>query len=94
MLWFELRNSKLGVKFKRQHSIGGYIADFYCPKCNLVIEIDGPIHETPENAKNDQVRDAYLREMKCTIMRFKNIEIQTEIESVIGRIKKQLQSHG
>ena len=53
ILWFELRNNKLGAKFKRQHSIGGYIADFYCHTLKLVIEIDGGIHKSKEQREYD-----------------------------------------
>ena len=42
LLWSKLKHSQLGLKFRRQHSIGGYIVDFYCPAKRLVIEIDGP----------------------------------------------------
>jgi len=44
ILWSRLRREQLGSKFRRQHSIGGYIADFYCPSKKLVIEIDGSQH--------------------------------------------------
>ena len=44
LLWLRLKNSQLGFKFRRQHSIGGYIVDFYCPSKKLVIEIDGKEH--------------------------------------------------
>ena len=63
ILWFELRNNKLGAKFKRQHSIGGYIADFYCQKHKLIIELDGEIHESKENKEYDEVRDKFFKEL-------------------------------
>lgn len=86
ILWSELRNGKLGVKFKRQHSIGGYIADFYCQKYKLIVELDGKIHEQPENAKNDQVRDRHFKELEYKILRFKNDEIESNIKKVLGKI--------
>jgi very-short-patch-repair endonuclease len=70
ILWFQLRNSKLGVKFKRQHSIGGYITDFYCQKYKLIIEIDGEIHNTPKAKEYDKVRDKYFRELGYKVLRF------------------------
>src|SRR5687768_11550895 len=60
-LWELLRNRQLhGFKFRRQHQFGGYIVDFYCHEAQLVIECDGPIHETNENWQHDQARSAYM----------------------------------
>jgi cyclase len=53
LLWRYLKNSQLGEKFRRQHPLGIYIADFYCHKHKLVIELDGSIHQLPEIAIND-----------------------------------------
>jgi len=55
ILWSKLKHSQLGFKFRRQHSIGGYIVDFYCPSKKLVIEIDGPAHLLKENREYDKV---------------------------------------
>jgi very-short-patch-repair endonuclease len=86
-LWFELRNNKLGVKFKRQHSIGGYIVDFYCQKYKLIIELDGEIHNTKEAQEYDAVRDKYFKELDYTVLRFKNEEVESDIEKVLVKIK-------
>ncbi len=88
ILWFELRNNKLGAKFKRQHSIGGYITDFYCQKYKLIIELDGEIHDTKEARKYDAVRDKYFNELGYIISRFKNSEVENDTESVLKRIKQ------
>src|SRR5678815_4949580 len=59
--WKLLRNRRLaGLKFRRQHPIGPYIADFYCHEHRLVLEIDGSIHGTPEQIRHDRVRTAYI----------------------------------
>ncbi len=86
ILWFELRNSKLGAKFKRQHSIGGYITDFYCQKYKLIIELDGEIHNKPENQEYDNVRDKYFIELGYKVLRFKNEEVEEDIEKTLGKI--------
>ena len=86
ILWFELRNNKLGEKFKRQHSIGGYIADFYCQKYKLIIELDGGIHNQSESRKNDIVRDNFFTELGYKILRFQNSEVENNVDKVLGEI--------
>ena len=87
ILWFELRHEKLGFKFKRQHGIGGYILDFYCSQKKLIIELDGGIHDTEENREYDEVRDKYFTELGYKVLRFKNVEVESEIEKVLEKIK-------
>ena len=88
IFWKELRNNKLGVKFKRQHSIGGYILDFYCFQARLIIEIDGKSHDT--NKLYDADRDKYFKELGYVTLRIKNTEIQANLNDVKERIKKTL----
>ncbi|MFA6270098.1 MAG: DUF559 domain-containing protein [Candidatus Paceibacterota bacterium] len=88
-LWFFLRGNKLnGVKFKRQHSIGGYIPDFYCAKKKLIIELDGEIHNTTEAREYDEVRDKFFKELGYTTLRFLNREIENDIDEVLDKISK------
>lgn len=95
ILWWYLRGSKMGVKFKRQHSVGGYIADFYCAEKKIIIELDGKVHNTQEARKNDKVRDKYFRELGYTILRFWNEEVENKekLESVLDRIENYLQKN-
>lgn len=86
-LWFQLRKNNLGVKFKRQHSIGGYIVDFYCQKYQLIIELDGEIHNTKEAQEYDSVRDKFLTDLGHKVLRFKNEEVGEDIESVLEKIR-------
>lgn len=86
-LWWYLRDKGLGIKFRRQHSIGGYITDFFCKENKLIIEIDGEIHNTKENKEYDEIRDNFLKELGCTILRFKNSEIENDIKNVLEKIK-------
>jgi very-short-patch-repair endonuclease len=89
-LWFELRNNKLGAKFKRQHSVGGYILDFYCAKKKLIIELDGEVHNSTEAKEYDAVRDKFFRELGYKTVRFLNREVENDIEKVLERISKNL----
>ena len=86
LLWLELKNSRFGYKFRRQHSIGGYIVDFYCPSKKLVIEIDGSQHL--KNKEYDKVRSDYFEGLGIKIIRFTNKEVSTETESVVSKIRK------
>lgn len=89
-LWEKLRKSQLGYKFRRQHSIGGYIVDFYCAETRLVIEIDGSSHDVLDQKEYDSVRDQFLKDLNHTVLRFKNEEVDAEIEKVITKIQKNL----
>jgi cyclase len=60
VLWEKLSGSQLGAKFRRQHPIGLYIADFYCHKYRLIVEVDGSIHNQPEIAEHDKTRQTHL----------------------------------
>jgi len=88
VLWKHIRNRKLGVKFKRQYSIGGYILDFYSPEIKLVIELDGKQHREKENFLYDEERTDFLRVLDCNVLRFKNIEIEKNLEKVLSKIKE------
>jgi very-short-patch-repair endonuclease len=88
ILWSRLRNRNLGVKFKRQYSIGPYIVDFFCSEKRLVVEIDGSQHL--ENKEYDDERTRFLKEQGCTVIRFWNNEINTNIEGVCMKIKEYL----
>ena len=90
MLWQYLRNSGLGVRFKRQYSVMNYVVDFYCPKIKLVIELDGSIHETSK--KYDLYRTEYLNSLGIKEIRFRNERIENEINLVLEEIKSNLPS--
>jgi len=70
ILWEEIRNNKLGVKFRRQHPIDKFIIDFYAPKIKLAIELDGEIHK--ENKEYDKMRTEYLNSKNIKVLRFWN----------------------
>jgi very-short-patch-repair endonuclease len=90
VLWKVLKEKKLcGRKFRRQHSIGYYIADFYCSSEKLIIELDGQHHHTPEGIENDIERDLHLTLMDKTVLRFDNKEVLTNLTEVLKQIKVQ-----
>ena len=93
MLWRNLKGNKLeNYKFRRQHIIGRYIADFICIKKNLVIELDGLIHQLPENKESDEIRTSYLNEHGFIVLRFTNSQILNDTENAISKILKTLES--
>lgn len=89
VLWARLKNDALGVRFRRQFSIGHYIADFYCPRKKLVIEIDGDIHINQK--EYDTVRDKFMKNFGITVLRFWNNDIQYDLDKTILQIKKALE---
>lgn len=86
ILWQELRNKKLGVKFRRQHPVDKFILDFYAPEINLAIELDGSIHT--ENKEYDKTRTEYLKEKNINVIRFWNSEIENDLRATLNKIKK------
>ena len=79
-LWNLLRGSPNGVRFRRQHAIGPYGADFYCPGSKLVIEIDGAIHDFKVEA--DSVRDEYLKGLGLSVIRIPATEVLADAAAV------------
>jgi very-short-patch-repair endonuclease len=89
ILWQELKGKKVnGRHFRRQHPIYRYIADFYCHKEKLVIEVDGSYHNNPEQRDYDKNRDATMNEYDIKVLRFTNEEILTRLDNVLERIKE------
>ena len=91
-MWEKLRNNKLGMKFRRQYSVRGYVVDFYCPKKRLMIEILGSVHKNAAVKKYDDYRREYLKAFWVTILEFWNGEVERDIEGVIEKIKGYLTS--
>jgi very-short-patch-repair endonuclease len=88
ILWQELRGNKLGVHFRRQQVIAGFIVDFYCHKADLVIELDGSVHEGDEQKERDAERDKVLSEMGLRVFRFRNEAVMKNLPGVLGRIRE------
>lgn len=75
MMWNYLKTKPFGIKFRRQHPYSNYILDFYCHSLQLVIEIDGSIHELEEVRNNDIERQRILEEDGLKVIRFSNTEV-------------------
>ena len=90
VLWEALRNKQLGDKFRRQHVIGNFIADFISLSSKLVIEVDGEYHNEPEQIEADRLRTKFLNETGFTVLRFTNEEVLGNIEDVLTKIKKNI----
>jgi very-short-patch-repair endonuclease len=89
-LWWYLKDKRLGYKFRRQHSVGGYILDFYCKEKRLIIEIDGEVHNTKEAREYDVVRDKFFTELDYKVLRFKNSEVNEDTKKIVEKIKEYL----
>ena len=87
LLWKFLRASQLGVRYRHQHIIGEYIADFACISNKMIIEIDGLYHSLPEQKISDQERTEWLESKGWKVIRFTNEEIFSNLDKVIERIK-------
>lgn len=92
ILWEEIKGKKQGAKFRRQHIISRYIADFVCINKCLIIEVDGNIHQLPDNLENDLQRTANLNELGFTVLRFTNEEIKFNLQKCINEIKTTLEA--
>ncbi|WP_438695860.1 vitamin B12 dependent-methionine synthase activation domain-containing protein [Winogradskyella ouciana] len=92
LLWDVLSNKKLdNHKFRRQHIVGSYIADFICLKKGLIVEIDGLIHQLPENKASDEERTKWLNEQGYRVVRFTNDEVLSNLDDVLERLKEALE---
>jgi|GEM_PF-207804 len=93
-LWELLRGRQLnGIKFRRQHPIGSFIADLYCDEARLVIEIDGAIHKETTQQEHDKNREDTLRQSGLSILRFTNEDVLTETEVVLQTIAAFVVTH-
>ena len=91
LLWQRLNKNQLcGVRFKRQHPISDYVADFYCHKAKLVIEVDEKYHNNSKQRTSDEDRSRIMNELGLYVLRFSDDEIFKNIDSVIEVIEKYL----
>jgi very-short-patch-repair endonuclease len=90
-LWFEfLRHQK--PRFYSQRPIGKFIADFYCAKAKLVIELDGETHSSKQGQAYDEERSAFLEGLEVSVVRFTNLEVTQNFEGVCNVITKTLRA--
>ncbi len=91
-LWYFLRRNHLGCRFRRQHPIGPYIADFACLRPQLVIEVDGGQHA--QQRRYDTARDTFLRERGFTVLRFWSNDVLLRTDAVLQRIWSVIRAEG
>ena len=92
VLWRRLRARQMaGAKFRRQHQYGPYILDFYCPERRLAVELDGGQHYEQTQVGRDLARTRYLAGQGVRVMRFSNVDLLTQTDSVIESIWLALQ---
>lgn len=90
LLWQELRNKQLGYKFRRQHAIDTYIADFICLEKSLIVEVDGEIHLSQK--EKDEERTKVLNQLGFEVIRFTNQQVKENINAVLEEIKSKVES--
>ena len=85
LLWYNFLR-KYPLQFRRQYVIGNYIADFYCHRVRLVVELDGSQHYDPQAAQKDGQRTAYLRSQGLQVLRFSNLDVLRNFAGVCQAI--------
>ena len=87
--WVLLRDRRmLGLKFRRQFPIANYIVDFYCEKLRLIVELDGGVHDNPQQTRNDKIRNTHLEDLGYRVLRVPNgmvLQAPDELEAQIKR---------
>ncbi len=87
LLWSRIRRKQLkDCQFYRQKIIGNYIVDFYCPKSDLIIELDGGQHYSDEGMREDKIRDNYLKNLGLTVLRFSDRDVFKNLQGVLEAI--------
>ena len=93
LVWEHLRDRKLlGLKFRRQHPIGPYVADFFCAELALVLEIDGGVHNDPEQQTGDREREFFLQELGLKVVRISNSQVQSNLEQALNHALQEAQT--
>ena len=92
VLWEKLRHKRLlGFRFRRQHPIDRHVVDFYCPDARLVIEIDGPVHDSTK--AEDESRQRHLEDLGYRLIRFTNDVVIRSPDKVLDQISAMLADH-
>jgi very-short-patch-repair endonuclease len=86
LLWRLLRGRPMGVKFRNQHPIGAYVADFYCAKRRLIVEIDGIAHDMGNRPERDARRDEWLRKTGMEVVRISAKDVLRDPEAVAASL--------
>ncbi len=93
ILWSSLRGKQLlGKKFRRQHSVGPYCLDFFCPEIRLAIELDGDSHFTDEAKRGDRERQAWVESFGMRFVRVTNIDVYENLDGVLQVIARAIEN--
>ncbi|MGC6400659.1 endonuclease domain-containing protein [Sphingomonas sp. FW199] len=92
LLWQALRRRPAGLKFRRQHPSGPYVADFYCHQAKLIVEIDGEAHERGDRQARDASRDRWFAERGLTVIRYPACDVLNDLDAVVIDLANMAQS--
>ncbi len=90
IVWLHLRKKQLGYRFLRQYSVDHFVIDFYCPKLKLAVELDGDVHEFPEQKDYDKARQKYLEAFGIKFVRITNEEFLGNPNKAFSKIEEQI----
>jgi len=90
IVWLHLRKRQLGYRFLRQYSVDHFVIDFYCPELKLAVELDGNVHEIPEQKEYDEARQKYLEKFGIQFIRITNEEFLGNPNKAFTRIEKKI----
>ena len=91
LLWSKIKGRQIKeVRFYRQKPIGNYVADFYCPRAKLIIEIDGSQHYEEKGIKKDKIRDEYFESLRLKVLRFTNLDVLKNLNGVLEKIYEEV----
>lgn len=94
-LWKSLRGGRLdGLKWRRQHAIGPYYADFACEALRLIVELDGGVHDADEQIEKDLARQEDLERLGWLVIRFPNADVHNRLPQVLDAIRAQARLAG
>ncbi|MGK6354920.1 endonuclease domain-containing protein [Sphingomonas sp. DT-207] len=85
-LWLALRQNGAGLRFRKQHSAGNYVLDFYCAPAMLAIEVDGEAHDRGDRPERDRVRDDWLASQGVRVLRYPAQEVLANLEGAVHHI--------
>ena len=91
ILWQRIRGKQLlDCKFRRQHSVGPYVLDFYCPQLRLAIELDGDSHFREGAPQKDRDRDVYIRSFGIRVLRFLNTDVYDNVDGLLEVVVREI----
>jgi len=94
VLWESLRGRKLaGLKFRRQHPVGPFVLDFYCPDCKLAVEEDGDVHDDRDAREQDAFRTSYVAAYGYRVLHVRNVDIPNDLPNVLSKISDLAQTN-